>query len=59
MDVDENPGTSDENQPTAQTGLVPKKGLHSVVWKYFGFRQDNEGQSDVLCKACFALVAAR
>ena len=60
MDIDENPGTSDENQPTTefQTELVPKKGLHSVVWKYFGFKQDDEGQSDVICKACFALVAA-
>ena len=60
MDIDENPGTSDENQPTtqSQTELVPKKGSHSLVWKYFGFKQDDEGQSDVICEACFALVAA-
>lgn len=28
------------------------------MWKYFGFKQDDEGQSNVICKACFAIVAA-
>ena len=57
---DEDPATSGENQPTpqTQTELVPKKGSHSVVWKYFGFKQNNEGQSKGICKACFAIVAA-
>lgn len=53
---DENPVTSDETPPT--TELVLKKGSHSVVWKYFGYKKDNEGQSNVICKACFAVVAA-
>ena len=42
----------------AGTELVPKKGSHSVVWKYFGFKQDDEGQANVNCKACSAIVAA-
>lgn len=58
MDIDENPGPCDENQPTTQSQLVPKKGSHSVVWKYFGFKQEDEGQSGVICKVCFAPVAA-
>ncbi|KAK0138123.1 Zinc finger BED domain-containing protein 1 [Merluccius polli] len=66
METDENdeiPGTSNENQSTtrsdqSQTELVLKKGSHSVVWVYFGFKPDDEGQSRVICKACFSLVAA-
>ena len=61
MDVDdEDPATSGANQPTSQTQteLIPKKGLHSVVWKYFGFKQNDESQSRVICKTCFAIVAA-
>ena len=57
MDVAESPGSSDENQPTTQTDLVPKIGGTSVVWNYFGFRQDDESQSNVLCKACLTVVA--
>lgn len=38
--------------------LFRKKGSHSVVWKYFGFKQEDEGQFGVICKVCFALVAA-
>ena len=61
MDVDdEDPATSGANQPTSQTQteLIPKKGLLSVVWKYFGFKQKDESQSRVICKTCFAIVAA-
>ncbi|KAK0152913.1 Zinc finger BED domain-containing protein 1 [Merluccius polli] len=55
METDENdeiPGTSNENQSTtrsdqSQTELVPKKGSHSVVWVYFGFKPDDEGQSQI------------
>lgn len=56
---DENPDGSGENWATAPTKLVPKKGPHSVVWKYFGFKQDGDNQSEVHCKMCFVPVAAK
>ena len=58
MDGDENPSGSGESHPPTRTELVPKKGSHSVVWKYFGFKPDDDKQSEVHCKVCFALVAA-
>ncbi|KAL2085940.1 hypothetical protein ACEWY4_019260 [Coilia grayii] len=54
---DETPGGSGE--PTEHTELVPKKGSHSVVWKYFGFKQDDDKQSEVHCKVCSALVGTK
>ncbi|XP_026105103.1 uncharacterized protein LOC113076626 [Carassius auratus] len=59
MDIDENPGPFGENQPTTQSQLVPKKGSHSVVWKYFGFKQEDQGQSGVICKVICKVILMR
>ena len=59
MDGDKNPSGSGESHPTTQTDLIPKKGFHSVVWKYFGFKPENCNHCEVHCKVCFALVAVQ
>lgn len=56
MDATESPG-SEASQPTTQTDPVPKKAGTSVVWNYFGFKEDDKSQSDVLCKECLTVVA--
>ena len=56
MDGDENPRGS--SHPLKRTELMPKKVLHSEVWKYFGFKPDDDKQREVHGKVCFALVVA-
>ena len=54
--MEENPADGGNDNPTVT--LLPKKGSHSVVWKFFGFKEDDEDQKHVTCKQCFAIVAA-
>ena len=58
MDSDDNPSGRGESHPPKRTGLVPKKGSHSTVWKYFGFKPEDDKQCEVHRKVCFSLVAA-
>ncbi|XP_060785451.1 E3 SUMO-protein ligase ZBED1-like [Neoarius graeffei] len=58
MDCEETPGGSGESHPKTRIELVPKKGSHSAVWKYFGFKPDDDKQSEVHCKVCSALIEA-
>ncbi|XP_077403111.1 E3 SUMO-protein ligase ZBED1-like isoform X2 [Vanacampus margaritifer] len=45
-----------ENEETDE--LVPKRGAHSVVWRYFGFKKSDYNQKNILCTICFTKVAA-
>lgn len=59
MEDDENPGVSEESQASRPTQFVPKRGSHSLVWQYFGFKPDDDNQCDVHCTICSARVAAK
>ena len=58
MSAGENSADGGENDNPTVTLLVPKKASHSVVWKFFGFKEEDENQKDMTCKLCFATVAA-
>jgi len=59
-DTEENPGGEGESDVDVSTTvlLIPKKGAHSIVWNFFGFKPDDDAQGVILCKQCFGIVAA-
>ncbi len=52
----ENPGGDGESEDVSI--LVQKKGAHSTVWNFFGFKSQDDAQRVVICKQCFGIVAA-
>lgn len=60
MDSVEEPGGSGESQASDSTKFVPKRGAHSVVWKYFGFKPEDDDQcGEVYCCICSITVGAK
>ena len=43
----------------AESHLVPKHKSSSIIWRYFGFKQDDVNQSEVLCRSCLTKIAAK
>ena len=41
------------------SALIPKTGAPSVVWKYFGFRNNDMDQTTILCKTCKQVVSGK
>ncbi len=52
----ENPGGDGESEDVSI--LVQKKGAHSTVWNFFGYKSQDDAQRVVICKQCFGIVAA-
>ncbi|XP_073708964.1 E3 SUMO-protein ligase ZBED1-like [Garra rufa] len=52
----ENSGGDGESENV--TKLVQKKGAHSTVWNFFGFKPEDDAQTVIICKQCFGIVAA-
>lgn len=57
INIERNTLVFEENK-MKPTVLIPKNRSHSVVWKYFGFRADNQQQMNVKCTKCFSFIAA-
>lgn len=53
----ENPGGDGESEDVTTT-LLQKKGAHSTVWNFFGFKPEDDAQRVIICKQCFCIVAA-
>ena len=41
----------------AKEDMVPKRKATSVIWNYFGYKEDDIDQTGVLCRQCLASVA--
>ncbi|XP_053170155.1 zinc finger BED domain-containing protein 4-like [Scomber japonicus] len=46
-----------EHARDAEETLVPKTNSTSAIWQYFGFKKEDNLQSQVLCRTCRAVVA--
>ncbi len=52
--VKENPGGDSKSDDV----FMPKKGGHSTVWNFVGFRPDDDAEGVRICKQCFGIVTA-
>ncbi|KAK0132989.1 hypothetical protein N1851_008372 [Merluccius polli] len=43
----------------AESHLVPKHKSSSIIWRYFGFKQADVNQSEVLCRSCLTTIATK
>ncbi|XP_049909754.1 E3 SUMO-protein ligase ZBED1-like [Epinephelus moara] len=47
----------EQSSENADETLVPKRESTSAIWQYFGFKREDDLQTQVLCRTCRAVVA--